>query len=62
MTAHPTKGLCFRHSRVLDANNKPMAYVVTKVAKGVVYYKPLDGGRSEYTGVAEFGKIVKDII
>lgn len=53
----PRPGLRFFHRRVLDADNKPMEYSVTRVANGVVYYAPVDGGKSEKTGVDEFAKV-----
>jgi hypothetical protein len=57
--AVPTVGMEFTHRRVLDANNKPMRYRVTRIAQGVVYYAPTEGGKSEKTGVDEFDRVVK---
>jgi hypothetical protein len=41
-------GRKFIHSRVLDQNNRPMKYVITKVDDEHFTYKPLDSGHSEY--------------
>ncbi len=52
----PIKGLRFLHSRVLDTNNQPMAYVVTKIAHGAVYYRPVDGGSPDCCDVQDFDR------
>lgn len=39
----PTKGLRFIHSRVLDAANRPQQFEVTRVARGTVYYRAVEG-------------------
>lgn len=63
----PTKGFRFYHSRVLDTikfdGKSPQLFVVTKVACGRVYYRPVyDYGDHEGFGapgvcnVSDFGK------
>lgn len=32
-------GMKFLHKRVLDENNQPAVYVVTKIQGGIIYYK-----------------------
>lgn len=57
------KGLRFLHSRVLrDDYKTPMEFVVTKVAKGTVYYRPVDGGAPNCCPVEEFSKWCKEIV
>jgi hypothetical protein len=56
----PKVGLKFLHARVLDEQNRPMAFVVTRIANGSVYYRPADGGGGGQTcGVGEFPRWVK---
>lgn len=51
----PHVGEHFLHRRVIESDSRrPMEYVVTKVARGTVYYRPLAGGRSECTEVSSF--------
>lgn len=39
------KGYVFDHSKWLDAKtSKPLRCIVTKVANGCIYYRPLEGG------------------
>ena len=35
----PQVGLVFQHRRVLDEMYRPAAYVVTRISKGVVWFK-----------------------
>lgn len=53
------KGFRFHHSRVIEADGSPMLYEVTKIARGTVYYRPVDGGGSECCPVEDFARIVK---
>lgn len=55
----PVKSLVFRHARVLDEKNQPMLYIITKVAQGTAYYRPLSGGGVDCCPVEEFSKWVK---
>lgn len=62
----PAKGLRFYHARVLDGENRPQMFQVTRIAKGEVSYRPVYGTeRMEYLGcrqycpVEEFPKWVK---
>jgi hypothetical protein len=52
----PTKGLRFHHARALDENNQPMVYVVTKIARGTVYYRPVDGGSPDCCDEQDFNR------
>ncbi len=55
----PSRGQKFLHSRVIDPVTKsPAVYEVTKIAKGEIYYRPIDGGKTERTGLASFSKVV----
>lgn len=57
------KGTEFHHSKWLEANNKdPLHAVVTRVAHGVVYWKPKSGGKSMYFPQEDAHKYVKQII
>jgi hypothetical protein len=56
MSAAPVKGLRFLHTRVVDYDKKPALYQVTRIAMGVVYYRPVyDAGiqGSERLGTVE---------
>lgn len=55
----PTKGFRFYHSRVLDSQKfdgkSPQLFVVTKIAQGCVYYRPVyDLGERETFGAPGF--------
>lgn len=54
----PTRGHEFVHARVMDAERRPMRYRVTRVARGVVYYRPVDGGGCECSPIEDFWKVV----
>jgi len=57
MLAKP--GLRFEHARVLGPDNRPAAYIVTRVAQGVVWYRQADERKAkEYCPVDEFPRIV----
>lgn len=51
------KGLRFKHSRVVnwDDHKTPATYEVTRIARGMVYYRPVydEGLPSERLGAAE---------
>lgn len=67
------KGLKFFHARVLDTQKfdgyTPALYEVTRIAQGVVYYRPVFDvclpsqrlGRPEYDTIEHFPKIVKSL-
>jgi hypothetical protein len=55
----PFRGLYFLHSRVLNARNEPQEYVVTKIAKGTVYYRPVDGGSPDCCNIEQFWNYAK---
>jgi hypothetical protein len=40
-TATPVKGLRFKHSRVIDYDKNPAIFQVTRIAQGMVYYRPV---------------------
>jgi hypothetical protein len=50
----PAKGLRFYHSRVLDEQNAPQMYVVTKIARDTVYYRPITGGSPDCCPIEQF--------
>lgn len=53
------RGDRFFHARVLEPGTlRPMEYVVTRVAQGMVWYRPTDGGKSECTEIENFHKII----
>lgn len=52
----PIKGLRFLHPRVLDERNEPMEYVVTKIARGTIYYRPVSGGAPQCCDVEQFDR------
>lgn len=58
----PVKGLKFFHARVLDEKYQPMQYVVTRIARGTVYYRPVDGGGPECCDVDYFPRVVKEVV
>jgi hypothetical protein len=55
----PYLGMEFDHARWIDESSKPMRFRVTKIAQGCVYYRPVNGGGSEYIYKEDFHKIVK---
>jgi hypothetical protein len=57
---NPAKGFRFFHSRIIDADNRPMLYVVTKVARGAVYYRPVDGGSPDCCDLQDFDRYCKE--
>lgn len=68
----PTKGMRFYHSRVLDTEKfdgkTPQLFVVTKIARGTAYYRPVYNlGERETFGspgccpVEEFSRWVSSI-
>jgi hypothetical protein len=61
------RGLRFEHARFIDPNtppadNVPQVYVVTRVAKGIVYYRPAAGGSPFYVVTESFWKVVKTVL
>lgn len=53
------RGDLFTHAHWLDANHRPLRCRVTRVADGVVYWKPIDGGKSMYFPITESARYVK---
>ncbi len=54
---HVKRGLRFEHQHFLDDTLKrPMIHVVTRVARGLVYYRPADGGSCSFRDVKGFLK------
>lgn len=50
----------FLHARLLrDDYRTPQECRITAIRQGVVYYKPVDGGGSEYIEIEKFPNIVK---
>lgn len=48
-------GIEFEHPRVLEPDSlRPMRYRVTSIRRGMVYFAPVAGGRSECTDAAKF--------
>lgn len=53
-------GTRFYHTRLLAEDYKsPALCEITRVAQGVVYYRPVAGGVSEYTPIERFPRIVR---
>lgn len=40
----PKVGLVFEHTRWLDESHAPLLMRVTRIARGIVYYRDLTGG------------------
>lgn len=57
----PYKGRQFLHARVLGEDGKPARYVVTKIALGMVYYRPVDGGAPSCCLIEDFPKWAKPL-
>lgn len=55
----PVRGLEFDHARVIDTDKRPMRFVVTRIARGMVYYRPVSGGSPQCCPVEEFPRWVK---
>lgn len=54
----PQVGQVFQHRRVLDEKNQPATYVVTRIAKGVVWYKQPDERKAkECCAVEDWPKV-----
>jgi len=59
----PRRGMTFAHARFLLPDlSGPMPYVVTRVAQGTVYYRPVDGGNAMYIAVEKFATVVKELL
>lgn len=60
------RGLRFLHARVFDPQTgQPRTYVVTRVARRAVYYRPVYAhglGVPEVCDVAAFPQLVKEIV
>lgn len=54
-------GVRFYHSRVLNERNQPALYIVTRIAQGVVYYRPVAGGHSQCCPIEQFPRWCKEI-
>jgi hypothetical protein len=60
VVAYPKRGLRFFHAHFLnEERDGPMEFVVTRVARGVVYYRPADGGSPMKCGLEEFPRYAK---
>jgi hypothetical protein len=47
-------GAVFEHARFLNEDRTPARYRVTKVARGAVYYRPVEGGGAVFTTIERF--------
>ncbi len=54
-------GLHFLHRRVIE-HGLPMEYVVTRIARGIIYYRPASGGGAECTEVENFHKVCLKVL
>lgn len=53
----PKVGFRFFHKRVLNPDLKtPMEFVVTRIAKGIIYYRPVNGGGSQNCKIEDFDR------
>ena len=50
----PKKGVRFFHARIIDEDGSPMLFVVTKIARGTIYYRPVSGGSPDCCPVEDF--------
>ena len=48
------RGFRFLHKHWQNLDGSPMEHEVTRVAKGVVYYRPVGGGSAAKAGLEEF--------
>jgi len=73
MASTPIKGMRFLHSRVLSTlafdGKTPQTYVVTKIAMGCVFYRPVydygtreELGKSEYCDLFKFEKVCLEVV
>jgi hypothetical protein len=53
------RGDTFTHARWLDTDHKPLRCVVTRVARGLVYWRPIDGGSPMYFELSKASQYVK---
>lgn len=56
------RGTRFVHAQWLDATNAPLECVVTRIAKGVVYWRPANGGRPTTFNVDDTLKHVRKVL
>jgi hypothetical protein len=57
------RGLQFQHARVIDPDTRePLLYVVTRVASGVVYYRPVTGGGAQCSTLLDFPRWVLRLV
>ncbi len=55
----PTRGLVFEHTRWLDEAYQPLLMRVTKLARGTIYYRALDGSFSSCCPIEDFDKFAQ---
>jgi hypothetical protein len=58
----PKVGDEFEHARFIDENREPARYRVTRIAKGTIYYRPVDGGGAMCADLAEFHRYVRRFV
>lgn len=57
------RGTKFLHSKWLDENHLPLLCEVTRVAQGVVYWKPVGTEKAKtYFPIDDAGKYVKEVL
>jgi len=56
------RGVRFVHASWRDAANQPLLCVVTRLAKGVVYWRPEGGGKPMYFPVEDAGRYVAKVL
>lgn len=57
MKKQPKVGFRFFHKRVLNPDLKtPMEFVITRIVKGIVYYRPVNGGGSQSCKIEDFDR------
>jgi len=52
-------GDTFTHRHWLDVHNRPLKCRITKIAKGTVYYRPINGGKAMYCDMTELAKYIR---
>lgn len=57
----PKLGLVFEHTRWLEEDRTPARFRVTRIAKGTVYYRDMDGAFLTHCPVEDFGKYARPI-
>lgn len=56
------RGTRFLHTKFITEDKKPLECVVTRIARGIVYWRAVEGGSSYCFSLEEAPKYVKEVL